>query len=130
MNAIYGGCYCGQIRYAITGPVETAVLCHCGNCRKAIGAQAVAWVILKKEACSILSGELTRYRTETGAWRGFCPKCGSSISYESPKRPEQIDLTTGSLDDPGLFPPTWDAYDDEKVGWVPLARPENAADKV
>jgi hypothetical protein len=118
----HGGCYCGYVRYVITGDIESSGLCHCENCRKAVGAQAVAWILLKKDRFSITEGELTRYKTETKAWRGFCPKCGSSISYESPKRPDEIDITTGSLDDPEAFPPEWDAFDDEKISWVPKAK--------
>jgi len=117
-----GGCYCGHVRYVLTGEPETAGLCHCSNCRKAIGAQAVAWVIVKKEFFSLTAGEPARYQTETGAWRTFCPKCGSSLFYESPKRAEQIDVTVGSLDHPELFPPQWDVFEDERVSWVPLAR--------
>ena len=113
-----GGCYCGQFRYVITGSIESAGLCHCGNCRKAIGAQAVAWVLMKKDVFEVLQGSLHRYKTETGAWRGFCPQCGSSVSYESPKREDEIDITTGTLDDPNVFPPKWDAFDDEKLTWV------------
>lgn len=113
-----GGCYCGQYRYAIIGDVVSAGLCHCENCRKAIGAQAVAWVLLKREVFKVLQGSLHRYKTDTGAWRGFCPDCGTSVSYESPKRPDEIDITTGTLDDPNQFPPKWDAFDDEKLTWV------------
>ncbi|MEX0324379.1 MAG: GFA family protein [Puniceicoccaceae bacterium] len=121
-NEFTGGCYCGYIRYQIAGDIESAGLCHCENCRKAIGAQAVAWILLKKDLFSLTTGELHRYPTETKAWRGFCPKCGTSISYESPKRPDEIDITTGSLDNPDAFPPEWDAFDDEKIAWVPKAK--------
>ncbi len=114
----HGGCYCGQFRYAITGSIESAGLCHCENCRKAIGAQAVAWVLMKKDVFTVQQGSLHRYKTDTGGWRGFCPRCGSSVSYESPKRPDEIDITTGTLDDPNVFPPKWDAFDDEKLTWV------------
>lgn len=121
-TSITGGCYCGYVRYAIHGKIESAGLCHCENCRKAIGAQAVAWILLKKELFSLIQGELLRYSTETNAWRSFCPKCGSSIAYESPKRLDEIDITTGSLDNPDAFPPEWDAFDDEKITWVPRAK--------
>ena len=113
-----GGCYCGHIRYAITGPVERAGICHCENCRKAVGAQSVAWILLKKIHFRMDKGDLSRYRTDTGAWRGFCPHCGTSISYESDRRADEIDITTGSLDEPDDFPPQWDAYAEEKISWV------------
>ncbi len=121
---VSGGCYCGYIRYEIIDEIESSGLCHCENCRKAIGAQAVAWILLKKDRFRLTEGELYRYQTMTRAWRSFCPECGSSISYESPKRPDEIDITTGTLDNPEKFPPEWDAFDDEKISWVPKAKKE------
>ena len=123
MNKKYeGGCYCGQYRYAVEGEIETSVLCHCGNCRRAIGAQAVTWILIKKDVFKVLQGELHRYETPTGAWRGFCPQCGTSVTYENPKRMDEIDLTTATLDDPNAFPPTWDAFKEERLTWVDLAQ--------
>ena len=73
---------------------------------------------MKRTAFNVLQGSLHRYKTETNAWRGFCQQCGTSISYESPKRPDEIDITTGTLDDPNQFPPKWDAFGEEKLTWV------------
>ena len=94
--------------------------CHCGNCRRAIGAQSVAWVIVDRVNFVIEKGEPRRFRTDTEAWRTFCPTCGTSITYESDRRADQVDLTTGSLDTPGDFAPQSDTYADEKVEWVGL----------
>jgi hypothetical protein len=116
-----GGCYCGHVRFVIKGDIESSGLCHCGNCRKATGGHVVAWVLVKKERFNITSGELTRYQTDTKAWRGFCPKCGTSVTYESTKRLDEIDITTGSMDDPECFPPEWDAFVDERISWVKKA---------
>jgi hypothetical protein len=120
-----GGCYCGYIRFAIEGDIETAGLCHCDNCRKATGGHVVAWVMARKDRFSITSGELTRYQTDTKAWRGFCPKCGTSVTYESTKRLDQIDITTGSMDHPENFPPQWDAFEEERLPWVERVKKES-----
>ncbi|MFQ6607408.1 MAG: GFA family protein [Fidelibacterota bacterium] len=122
---ISGGCYCGNIRYKIKEIPHLSVNCHCHNCRRAIGAQSVAWILLKKKFFSWEKGNPVRYQTETKAWRTFCPDCGSSLTYESPTRSDNIDVTTGSLDHPDDFPPTMDAYKKYRIPWVSLIREED-----
>lgn len=117
---IEGGCYCGKTRFRTGDPIRSPANCHCANCRRAAGAQSVAWITVASADFSFISGEPKRYQTETGAWRTFCPDCGTSLTYEHGDRPHEIDITTGSLDDPESFAPTRDVFADEKLSWVPL----------
>jgi hypothetical protein len=119
-QSITGGCYCGNVRFKAAGPVLSQANCHCGNCRRAAGAQAVAWITVQSSQFEFTSGEPKRYRTDTKAYRTFCGDCGTSITYENDSRPGELDITTGSLDDPERFAPTKDVYPDEKLSWVPL----------
>lgn len=102
------------------GPALSQANCHCANCRRAAGAQAVAWITVKLAGFTFEKGEPKRYRTETGAYRTFCDSCGTSLTYENDERPDEIDITTGSLDDPEHFPPSKDVFAEEKLSWVPL----------
>ena len=65
-------------------------------------------------------GTPKRYQTETGAYRTFCDACGTSLTYENDERPNEIDITTGSLDDAEHFPPNRDVFPEEKLSWVRL----------
>jgi hypothetical protein len=65
-------------------------------------------------------GTPKRYHTDTGAWRTFCDCCGTSLTYERDMRPEEIDITTGSLNHPEHFPLAKDFFTEEKLPWVPL----------
>jgi hypothetical protein len=121
-NVIAGRCYCGRIRYRARGPVKFQGNCHCENCRRAAGAQAVAWVSVAKQTLRFTKGKPKRYRTPTKAWRTFCPACGTSLTYESPKRPADVDLTTGSLLHPEWFPPNRDYFVSERLPWVAKVR--------
>lgn len=69
---------------------------------------------------SFEKGDPKRYRTDTGAYRTFCNACGTSLTYENEERPNEIDITTGSLDDPEQFPPNRDVFPEEKLSWVAL----------
>ena len=66
----------------------------------------MAWITVKLSEFAWEKGEPKRYQTDTGAYRTFCDSCGTSLTYENDDRPNEIDITTGSLDDPEHFPPT------------------------
>jgi hypothetical protein len=121
-TSIKGGCYCGRVRFAATGNPIYQANCHCANCRRAIGAQAVAWITVQRERFEFVKGRPKRYRTSSGAWRTFCGACGTSLTYEHKSRPEEVDITTGSLDHPEKFPPERDVFPEERLPWVGLVR--------
>lgn len=118
--SITGGCYCGQVRYQATEKPIYQANCHCANCRRAAGAQAVAWITVHLEHFRFVSGAPKRFRTDTAAWRTFCDRCGTSLTYENDRRPGEIDITTGSLDHPEDFAPNKDVFPEERLAWVPL----------
>jgi len=119
-TSITGGCYCGTVRFQAAQVPLYRTNCHCANCRRAIGAQSVAWITVNRPNFRFEKGSPKKYRTETSAWRTFCDSCGTSLTYERDSRPDEIDITTGSLDHPEAFPPTKDFYPEEKLPWVPL----------
>jgi hypothetical protein len=119
---ITGGCYCGAVRFQATQAPIYQANCHCSNCRRAVGAQSVAWITVKRASFHFAKGSPKRYHTDTGAWRTFCDVCGSSLTYERDTRPDEIDITTGSLDHPESFAPTKDVFADERLSWVPLIK--------
>ena len=80
----------------------------------------MAWITVPSAQFEFTSGRPKKYRTDTGAYRTFCTDCGTSLTYENDSRPGEIDITTGSLDDPEQFAPTKDVFADEKLSWVPL----------
>ena len=121
-SPITGGCYCGKVRYRADGPPKFQGNCHCRNCRRAAGAQAVAWISVLKKSFAFTRGRPKRYRTSTKAWRTFCPACGTSLTYATPKRPDDMDITTGSLDHPEQFPPNRDFFVAERLPWVARVR--------
>jgi hypothetical protein len=65
----------------------------------------------------ILSGNPRTYRSSQGVARQFCGACGSQLSYETVESPTTIDITTASLDNPNLFPPTMETWVEQRVSW-------------
>lgn len=76
-----GECFCGEIKYAINGPLHDARSCHCSRCRKAFSAQASAYALVEPKDFSWLSGEelLTSYVGQHGFGLQFCSQCGTTL---------------------------------------------------
>ena len=57
MTDAEGGCFCGAIRYRVTGEPIDAGYCHCRMCQLSAGAPAVAWGTWEIGRFQWLSGE-------------------------------------------------------------------------
>jgi len=62
-------------------------------------------------------GEPRSHRSSTPVLRTFCDRCGTPLTYANASRPQEIDVTTLSLDDPTLFPPRQEVWMQERVVW-------------
>ena len=116
--AIEGGCMCGAVRYRAGQPPRISTICHCEDCRKSAGAQSVAWVTFPFQSFAFVRGEPLEYRSSPPVVRTFCGRCGTSLTYRSDERAEEIDVTTASLDDPEAFPPSKDVFAEQKLSWA------------
>ena len=115
--ALAGGCHCGRIRYEATGAPYHLTLCHCTDCRRAAGAPAVAWFSVPAAAFRFVQGTPARYRSSAAASRTFCAACGSSLTYEADGL-DEVDVTTGSLDDPESLPPQDHTFARSRLRWM------------
>jgi len=113
-----GGCFCGVIRYEANGEPWHATACHCSICRRTSAAPFVAWFTVKPGAFRIISGQPTRFRSSEHATRTFCPSCGTPLTFESAHHPDEIDVTTCSLDDPEQVPPRSHTWRASGISWV------------
>jgi hypothetical protein len=53
--------------------------------------------------------------------RSFCGRCGTPLTYRSSEYADEIDVMTGSLDNPEAFPPSHHIWVSQKLRWVRLA---------
>jgi len=129
-----GGCFCGHIRYEITGEPLNVTVCHCPGCKRSSGAGALPWVTVKTADFRLTHGELAKTRSGQypkvscdgfGGTRTFCPKCGTPISFLSDggRSEREIDITLGSLDTPKALVPKEDVFAENRLEWIqPLGR--------
>lgn len=116
-----GGCFCGKVRYALTGEPQSSDICHCVSCRRTSGAQSIAWLTFPLEGFSFVTGDPTSFHSSQGVTRTFCGTCGTSLTYQNDGDPDSIDVTTASLDQPEKFPPTRHIWTEDRLGWVSVA---------
>ncbi len=114
-----GGCMCGSVRYRLQGPFTYSAHCHCRSCQRAAGAGYVTYSAVAPENFKIIEGEMTTYHSSPGVNRGFCNKCGTSLSYSGEDWTDYA-IMTATLDDPGAAVPTTNAYTKDKQPWVTL----------
>lgn len=112
-----GGCLCGAVRYRFSGTPQFQSMCHCRSCRRATGAPAAAFVGLTHEQYEEIQGSRRIYESSPGVRRGFCGRCGTSLSFEGETWPGEIHIYTATLDEPELFPPTVHTYCLDQIPW-------------
>lgn len=115
-----GGCHCGWIRYEVHAAPFHETNCHCSICRRTTGGTYVTWFSVPKAAFKFRSGHATRYASSGWGNRSFCPRCGTQLTFEDARYPDEIDVTTSSLDDPQRLPPKDHTRVSAKLAWVEL----------
>jgi hypothetical protein len=61
------------------------------------------------------------YRSSKHVLRGFCPHCGTALTYEHGRRPEEIDVTLSTLTNSGSLSPQAHIWVSHKLPWLTLA---------
>src|SRR3712207_9420544 len=101
-----GGCLCGKVRYRVSERPRISAICHCVSCRRASGAQSVAWLTVAIEGFSFVTGDPARYRSSAEVSRTFCGGGGAKLTHQHGDGPGFIDGAAASLDEPEEVPPT------------------------
>jgi hypothetical protein len=73
-------------------------------CQKAAGNFFIALIGVPRDAIAWTRGRPATFNSSDKAARGFCGDCGTPLLYDYFES-KHINLTTGSFDDPGQFPP-------------------------
>ncbi|MEO0538361.1 MAG: GFA family protein [Cyanobacteria bacterium P01_A01_bin.123] len=111
-----GGCLCGRTRYRVSGASLSTIICHCVSCRRAAGAESVAWMTFPMSAFEHLAATPKGFNSSEGITRTFCPECGTSLTYQDSVG-TTIDVALATLDDPGLIVPTKEIWLSDRIAW-------------
>lgn len=112
-----GGCLCGAIRYRAAASPTRAVICHCSMCRRHTGAPIALFVHFPIDSFTWLKEEPTRYRSSEFAERGFCPRCGSTITMHEEILTDRVQVAIGSLDQPDRVTVDDHVWTQDQISW-------------
>ncbi len=113
-SPLTGGCQCGAVRFAVSGELGRASICHCRMCQKAFGAfygplvaaPGIAWT----------RGAPAHFQSSNRARRGFCRECGTPLTFEPDDGP--VEVAIGAFDDPARIQPTIQHATDDRLPWL------------
>jgi hypothetical protein len=113
-----GGCLCGDVRFRAAGRPKWAIWCHCQSCRRHCGAPAAAFASFDMGAVTLVRGEITKFQSSPGTRRGFCSRCGSTLTCESTMAAGETHFHIGSFDRAADLEPTADFFPEERLPWM------------
>jgi|SRR5215470_7960662 len=113
-----GGCFCGAIRYEAGGVPFHRTNCHCSICRRTTGAPFVTWFSVRSTDFRFTTGAPARFASTEKGTRSFCSRCGTQLTFENVDFPDEIDVTTASLDDPDSVAPQDNTRTSSRLRWI------------
>ena len=116
----FGGCLCGAVRYAAKGKPLWIAHCHCRSCRRQSGAPFVTWAGYRPAACTWLRETPNSFNSSERVIRRFCAACGTPLTYESTRWPDELHILVATLDEPESLTPTAHVFWSEHLSWITM----------
>lgn len=81
-----GSCFCGAVRFTVTGEPAAMGYCHCQSCRSWSAGPVNAFTLWKPEAVHVTRGadHIGTYNKTPRSSRKWCKTCGGHLFTEHP----------------------------------------------
>lgn len=81
-----GSCFCGAVRFTVSGEPAAMGYCHCESCRSWAAAPVNAFTLWKPEQVRVTQGEaeIGHYSKTPKSDRKWCRKCGGHVFTAHP----------------------------------------------
>jgi hypothetical protein len=76
------------------------------------------FVSFAHEAVTVTSGAITTYTSSPGVERGFCARCGSTLTCSNEKLPNEAHFHIGAFERAAELAPTGELFAGERLPWV------------
>jgi len=102
-----GQCFCGAVKFTVSGNPEGMGYCHCTSCRTWSAAPVNGFTLWQPECVALTEGVefVGEYHKTDQSYRKFCTKCGGHLMTDHPEM-GLIDVYSAMLPDldfqPGL----------------------------
>jgi hypothetical protein len=90
-------------------------------CQRAHAAPVVPWLTVPLEGFTVTAGNPMAYRSSAKAFRHFCSRCGTPLTWRRADSPRLVDISIASLDDPDAVAPTLHVWTDSRIAWFDTA---------
>ncbi|KAH9864264.1 hypothetical protein J1614_010198 [Plenodomus biglobosus] len=104
---VVGGCYCGNVRYEVTGNSEASILCHCFDCRKITGSTYSTNSVFSEDGFKVTKGTPKAHTVKGDSGNEitsmFCGDCGSTMWRQGASFAGKRIIKTGTLDDTSIL---------------------------
>lgn len=82
-----GSCYCGAVRFTVSGEPVAMGYCHCDACRHWSAGPVNAFSLWKPDAVHITQGaeNIGAYNQNPRSYRKWCKSCGGHLLTEHPE---------------------------------------------
>jgi hypothetical protein len=79
-------CFCGEVRFEVTGEPVAMGYCHCASCRHWSAGPVNAFTLWKPETLKVTQGaaSIGTYNKTPGSSRKWCQKCGGHLFTDHP----------------------------------------------
>jgi len=79
-------CFCGEVRFEVTGDPVAMGYCHCASCRHWSAGPVNAFTLWKPETLKVTQGaaSIGTYNKTPGSSRKWCKKCGGHLFTDHP----------------------------------------------
>jgi len=121
-----GQCFCGTVKFEISGAPEGMGYCHCESCRSWSAAPVNGFTLWTPENLKITEGaeHVGEYHKTDNSHRKFCTRCGGHLMTDHPGM-GLVDIYSAML--PELdFQPGLHVHYSEKVLSIPDGLPKFA----
>jgi hypothetical protein len=94
-----GGCACGRIQYTCTAIPDRMSNCYCLTCRKIGGGPFLTFASVPTISIRWLGTPPDTWKRSEVAERGFCSKCGSTLSMRYYCQIDRFSVTASSIEE-------------------------------
>lgn len=116
-----GRCLCGAVRFKFDpATVKWSGHCYCESCRRATGSPVTTFVGVEEFGFRWTGAAPHFHESSPGVKRGFCPTCGTPMSYQSARHPGEVHFHAATLIDPTDVSPEAVCHADERLPWAEL----------
>jgi hypothetical protein len=114
-----GGCFCGAVKFVVTGPPINVRACHCRDCQRLTGSAFFVRALFPKSHVAV-TGQLAEFASSDDVTRRFCPRCGSQLFADRKSRPDAIAIALGSFDHLDGISPTEHIWVSDRQEWLSI----------